>query len=202
MKIIFATVCFLLMLSLAHAEGDVIAGEKKATVCAACHGKDGNLVSPEWPKLAGQHAKYLLKQIQAFKKGQSGGRFNATMTPLVANLSQQDMEDIAAYYASQKTTIGKADPKLLKRGQQLYRGGDFSKQIPACSACHGPAGLGNGEAGFPKLSGQNAGYIVEELLDYQEGKRTSDINQIMRDITHQMSKDDMVAVASYIQGLH
>ena len=184
-----------------HASIDLKAGQEKAEmVCAACHGKDGNSINPLWPNLAGQHPKYLVMQMQAFKLAKQ--RKDASMMGMMMPLSEQDMQNVAAYFAKQPRKIGQADPKTLKRGQQLYRGGDSGKQISACIACHGPKGTGNEQAGFPALSGQHAAYIVAQLQEYKAGKRTTDLNHIMRDIASRMDKADMEAVANYISGLH
>lgn len=186
----------------AYATGDVVAGEEKSTLCASCHGDDGNSITGAWPNLAGQQQNYLLKQMQDFQQGEAGGRYSATMTALVTDLTQQDMEDIAAYYASQTPIIGAADPALVTRGQQIYRGGNIDKKITACSACHGPQGEGNADAGFPALAGQQPEYVIAELLAYKQGQRHNDLNHIMQDIAERMDKEDMIAVASYIYGLH
>ncbi len=183
------------------AQIDLEAGKEKAeTVCAACHGKDGNSFSPIWPKLAGQHASYLVAQMKAFKEGKL--RNDPSMMGMMAPLSEQDMVNVAAYFNAQERGIGEADPKLVKKGEALYRGGSQDKHISACIACHGPKGLGNEQAGFPALSGQQAGYVVEQLKKYKSGDRITDLNNIMRDIASRMDQSDMEAVASYISGLH
>jgi cytochrome c553 len=187
------------LLPIAHAAGDVNRGQQLSTTCIACHNEDGNTTNPQWPKLAGQHASYLVTQMQLFKNGE---RPNPIMMPIMANFSEQHIEDLAAFYASQKTSIGTANPELVDRGKQLYRGGDIAKGIPACIACHGPDGRGNEQAGFPVLSGQNPDFTLEELEDYKASSRTSDLYGIMRTIAGRMDKEDMVAVASYIHGLH
>ena len=184
----------------AFAGGDYQAGQEKSTVCAACHGPKGVSVNPAWPSLAGQHAAYLVKQLHDFKNTQS--RDAPTMAPLVTNLSDQDMRDLAFFYASQPLPEGITPPKYLKRGEQLYRGGDFSKHITACIACHGPAGKGNAQANFPALSGQQAIYTAQQLQAFKDHKRNNDLNSIMRDISSRMSSDDMQAVANYVAGLH
>jgi cytochrome c553 len=99
-------------------------------------------------------------------------------------------------------TLGTADPKLVTLGEQIYRGGVLDKNIPACSACHGPQGEGNPQAGFPRLGGQHADYIVAQLQAYKNNQRRNDINNIMRMIAEKLSPQDMQSVASYIQGLH
>ena len=180
--------------------GDYQAGQNKSTVCAACHGPKGISTNPIWPNLAGQHASYLTKQLHDFK--QNHGRSAPTMTPMVANLSEQDMDDLAVFYSKQPLPEGRTPSKYLKRGQELFRGGDFSKHITACIACHGPNGHGNAQAGFPILSGQHAAYTVLQLQDFKNNKRSNDLNSIMRDISARMSDDDMVAVANYVAGVY
>lgn len=183
------------------ATADIKAGKEKAqAVCVACHGADGNSVNPAWPKLAGQHVPYLVNQMKAFKAGKD--RSDPSMAPMMAPLTEQDMMNLAVFYAQQKRSIEKASKLLVKRGEMLYRGGDEKKHIAACIACHGPRGGGNAQAGFPSLSGQHAEYIADELTDYKEGRRKTDINEIMRDIAKRMNPEDMKAVASYISGLH
>lgn len=180
--------------------GDPAAGKEKSTVCAACHGPTGISSNPEWPSLAGQHADYLLKQLNYFKEGKK--RNNPLMAGPVAVLSEQDMEDLAAFYSQQPLPELTTPKKYLKRGEQLYRGGDFHKHITACIACHGPRGLGNAQAEFPVLSGQQPVYALQTLEAFRNGTRTSDMNEIMRDIAARMGKEDMEAVAYYVAGLH
>ena len=185
----------------ASAEIDLQAGKEIAeTVCAACHGKDGNSINPVWPKLAGQHTNYLVTQIKAFKEGKE--RQGPLMIAALAPLTDQDMINVAAYFNAQDRVIGEADPKLVKKGEALYRGGSQEKRIAACIACHGPQGVGNAQAGFPALSGQQAEYVVIQLEKYKSGERSTDLNRIMRDIASHMDKSDMEAVASYVSGLH
>ena len=180
--------------------GDAAAGQAKTAVCGACHGPDGNSMAPNFPKLAGQGDRYLLKQLHEIKDGK---RTVLEMTGLLANLNDQDLADIAAYYASQKNTVGAADPALVERGQALFRGGDVEKGLPACTGCHSPDGQGNAPAGFPHLGGQHASYIEKQLTDFREGDRTNDgDSMIMRGIAAKMSNKDIKALASYIQGLH
>ncbi len=178
-------------------QGNAAAGAKKITTCVACHGTDGNSPISANPNLAGQHEQYLLDVLREYKNGE---RSNPIMAGMVANLSEQDMADLAAYFASQKENIGETDPALLQRGQQLYRAGDKNKDIPACIGCHGPTGEGNGPALFPKIAGQNPDYIMAALKSYQqEGVRD---NVMMQDIASKMSDSDMLAVSSYIYGLY
>lgn len=177
------------------------AGKTKSMTCAACHGADGNSVTPEWPSLAGQHASYIVKQLKAFK---SGERTDVQMTPFAMALSEQDMLDLAAYFESQTPVPRGADPELVGLGQQIYRGGVPERGIAACIACHGPRGRGNPLAAYPKINGQHAAYIVKQLNAYAAGERRSDadVNQMMRNVAEMLLPDEIRALASYIQGLH
>ena len=180
--------------------GDAAAGQAKTAVCGACHGPDGNSMAPNFPKLAGQGDRYLLKQLHEIKDGK---RQVLEMTGLLANLNDQDLADIAAYYSSQKNSVGAADPALVAQGEALFRGGNLEKGMPACTGCHSPDGQGNAAAGFPHLGGQHASYIEKQLTDFREGDRTNDgDSMIMRGIAAKMSNKDIKALASYIQGLH
>ncbi|KAB0497974.1 c-type cytochrome [Pseudomonas vancouverensis] len=182
--------------------GDAKAGQAKAAVCGACHGPDGNSMAPNFPKLAGQGERYLTKQLHDIK---SGKRTVLEMTGLLTNLSDQDLADIAAYFASQKGSVGAADPKIVARGEALFRGGDLNKGLPACTGCHSPNGAGNAAAGFPHLGGQHAQYVAKQLTDFrkEEGGRTNDGDaKTMQTIAKRLSDEDIAAVSSYIQGLH
>jgi len=180
--------------------GDATAGQAKAAVCGACHGPDGNSMAPNFPKLAGQGERYLNKQLHDIK---SGKRTVLEMTGLLTNLSDQDLADIAAYFSSQKGSVGAADEKLVARGQDLFRGGKVDQGMPACTGCHSPNGAGNAAAGFPHLGGQHAQYVTKQLTDFREGNRTNDGDtMVMRSIAAKLSNKDIEAVSSYIQGLH
>lgn len=189
----------LLLTGFANAGGDKEAGKAKSAACAACHGVDGNSSIPLNPKLAGLSADYLLKQLKEFK---SKKRDNATMSGMVAALSDQDMADLAAYYASNKAKPGSADETLVKQGELIYRAGNASKGLSACIGCHGPTGAGNAAAKFPGLSSQHADYIVSQLKAFSSGVRTNDAGNMMQNIAGKMNPADMKAVASYIQGLN
>ncbi|CEK09396.1 c-type cytochrome [Legionella hackeliae] len=197
-KIVFALIVFCTFTS--NAAEQTTPAPAKATVCVACHGQQGVSLNPEWPNIAGQHASYILKQLQDYKKGTT--RNAPAMVGIVATLSEADMAELAAFYAKQPLPEGVTPQKYLKRGEQLYRGGDFEKHITACIACHGPRGTGNGQAGFPVLSGQHAPYTIQQLQAFKDKKRSNDLNSIMRDISARMSHEDMEAVAFYMQGLH
>lgn len=184
--------------SVAQADGSAERGASKAVTCAACHGPDGNSVNPEWPSLAGQHTSYIVNTLQAFKKGE---RENVLMSSQVIALSDQDIEDLAAFYAEQVPARRTADPELVELGERLYRGGDQDRGLSACIACHGPAGRGNLPAAYPSLAGQHAVYTSNQLDAYRSGARESDPNQMMRNVAGLLTDKDIAAVASYIQGL-
>ena len=183
----------------ASAQGDAERGLAKSQSCIACHGTDGNSVNPEWPKLAGQAAAYLYKHLQFFKRGE---RVNPLMNALVANLSDQDMHDLAAYYASMQASPGAVPETLEEKGRHLYQGGNVHTEVPACIACHGPRGNGNPAAGFPKLSHQHATYVANRLRNYRDGAYTYPGAEIMNGISARISDEEIEAVSSYIQGLH
>ena len=195
---------FALAASLAQAEslvdGDIDAGEAKSIVCGACHGAEGNSVSPMWPNIAGQNANYMVKQLKAF---QSGLRSDPLMTSQAMLLSEQDMKNVAVFYESLPAVAQEvADASLIARAEALYRGGNSEEGIAACLACHGPTGRGNPAAAYPALNGQHAAYAAKQLRDYAAGVRKSDDpTHIMRDIAERMSKEDIQALASYMQGL-
>lgn len=182
----------------APAAGDIEAGKAKSVPCAACHGADGNSVNPEWPSLAGQHAGYIIDSLNAYR---NGTRDNVLMLGQVQPLSEQDQADLAAFFASQQPVPRVADPALASRGERLYRAGNMETGVAACIACHGPNGRGNAPAGYPALAGQHAQYTADQLRQYRSEKRSSDANQMMRNITARMTDDEILAVASYLQGL-
>ena len=195
---ILATVALVCYSLSSLAAGDPAAGQQKSATCAACHGADGNSADPANPKLAGQSEGYLFKQLWNFKKGD---RQNAIMSGMVAALSEQDMRDLAAFYAAQTLDGGVADPDLVERGESLYRGGDLARGIPACAACHGATGLGNPAAKFPRLGGQHGQYTRSQLAQFRSMQRANDANQMMRNIAIRMTDPDMEALSSYIEGL-
>jgi cytochrome c553 len=187
----------------AQAAGDPVAGKEKASQCAACHGADGNSTNPEWPKLAGQHADYLIKQLWYFEAGE---RENATMKPMASVLDEQGRADVAAYYASQDTQIGAADasdPEFLVLGERIYRAGNPVSGVAPCMGCHGPNGAGNPAALYPALRGQHAKYIENQLHGFAEGKRVNEnAKKMMQILASRMTNREIRAVANYIQGLH
>src|SRR5688500_7882829 len=162
--------------------GDAKAGQTKASACAACHGADGNSSDPQYPRIAGQSERYTAHQMALIASGQRTGTAVA-MVPFVKDLTPQDMRDIGAYFATQKSGAGLADDtviadgaykgmKFFEVGQQLYRGGDASRGIPACMACHGPSGAGNPGPAYPHLGGQRQDYAARRLQEYRAGTTT------------------------------
>jgi cytochrome c553 len=196
--VVFISACVFLLASTAYA-GNVESGQAKASTCAGCHGQDGNSVNPQWPKLAGQHPKYIYKQLQDFKRG---ARVNPIMSRQAADLTEADMRDLAAYFSAQTTSPGTANEEGLGLGEQVYRGGVPGRSVPACMACHGPAGFGNPAAVFPRLAYQHAPYVADELRDYRAGTRANDPSAVMRTIARRMTTQEIEAVAQYVSGLH
>ncbi|WP_421682931.1 cytochrome c4 [Stutzerimonas urumqiensis] len=208
-KVLVSLLLTLGITGMAHAAGDPAAGQAKAAVCGACHGPDGNSVAPNFPKLAGQGERYLLKQLHDIKAGSApgapadAGRLVPEMTGILSPYSDQDLADLAAYFASQEMSIGQADPALVDQGEALFRGGKVELGMPACTGCHAPDGEGNEPAGFPRLGGQHAAYVAKQLTDFREGVRANDGDtMVMRTIASKLSNKDIQALSSYIQGLH
>jgi cytochrome c553 len=194
----------LLVFASAHAfaEGDAAAGQAKSAVCAACHGADGNSMVPNWPKLAGQHEQYLVRQISLI---QSGARMVPEMMAIVPGLSAQDIADLAAYFSSQANAGGVADESKVALGEQIFRAGNAESGVPACMACHGPAGEGNPLAGYPALAGQQAVYTANMLNRFRAGENWGEedaASQVMNGAAAELTDDEIDAVASYIQGLY
>jgi cytochrome c553 len=184
------------------AKGDAAAGQAKSAICAACHGMDGNSMVPTWPKLAGQHEQYLLRQIQLIK---AGARPVPEMAGITPGLSDQDIEDLAAYFASQANNGGVADESLVELGARIYRAGNAETGVPACMACHGPAGEGNPLSGYPALAGQHAVYTANLLTRFRNGENWGEkdaSSHVMNGVAARLSTDEIQAVASYIEGLH
>lgn len=194
-----------------QAQGNADAGQGKTTLCAACHGPTGNAISPLFANLAGQGQKYLLKQLQDI---QAGDRTVVEMTGMLAAFNDQDLADIAAYYASQDVKIaGSAEitsdaydldaTAMLELGESIYRNGNLEKGVPACSGCHSPTGSGNAPAGYPRLGGQNRDYLVKQLQNFRGNLRTNDGDtRIMRGVAENLSDLEIEAVTNYIAGLH
>jgi len=181
-------------------DGDAAAGKAKAMVCAACHGMDGNSVNPDWPKLAGQHPEYAHKQLMDYK---AKARNNALMAGQVAALSEQDMKNLAAHFASLTLKPGTppADAALAALGEQIYRAGNATSGVPACAACHGPHGKGNPGTPFPAIAGQHAKYAEVTLKAYKTGERANDPARMMRDVASKMTDQEIAAVAAFLQGV-
>lgn len=192
------SVVLALSVSGVQAAGDTAAGKAKSAACMACHGADGNSPNPVWPKLAGQHASYIKKQLNDFK---AGARNNEMMAPMAAPLQEQDIEDLAAYFSSQSQSQGEAAADQVALGEKVYRAGNKDKGVAACGGCHGPNGAGNPGAGFPRIAGQHAAYLEKALKDFRDGKRANDLNKMMQGVASGLSDAEISAVAQYLQGM-
>ncbi len=204
MKNLAIVFCVLVAWAQPGVAADATAGKNMSMACSACHGADGNSVVPTFPKLAGQGESYLVKQMKDIR---DGARPVPTMAGQLDGKSDEDLANLAAFFASQAKSGGKTKPELLALGQKVYRGGIAQRQVAACAACHAPTGHGNAPAGFPSLAGQHAEYIVTQLTMYRKGYedetgRTNDGDaKIMRTIAFGMSDKEIEAVASFIAGL-
>lgn len=181
--------------------GSATQGAKETTICVACHQAKGQGMSipggESWPSLAGLDANYLAKQLNDFKTGK---RTNTSMQPFAAMLNNQQILDLAAYYASLTPITAaeaNADKEVLKLGKKLAVDGDWDRYIVPCATCHGPNNQGAGEH-FPALAGQHAGYIEAQLLAWQEGTRANDPQDLMLAIAKRMTKEDIQAVAAWL----
>jgi cytochrome c553 len=198
-----------------HAEGNISAGKEKAAACVSCHGEHGNSMVSTFPKLAQQHSSYLIKQLQAFK---SGARKNPMMSSIAMGLSDEDMVDIAAYYAEQEVSVNQlpvlddddedqkpvtangekktdAIQAIIAQGSDLYRNGDLTREVSACIACHGPFGEGNKPAGYPLLKSQHADYLIKTLTDFKTDLRSNNPENIMHMIAKKMTDEEIKAVS-------
>jgi cytochrome c553 len=217
MKKLIAAAFALVSLSAANAAvnmpaGVLAAGKTASTVCAACHGADGNSASPTFPRLAGQNPKYIYKQLMDFK---SGARQNAIMAGQVANLTEQQMANLAVYFASQKSAVTLADPATVAAGEKLFRGGNSATGVVPCAGCHGPSGKGNPFAAFPKVGGQHPEYIKAQLMAFRaagrddltgtkrmnDGAKAGEVG-IMQMVASKLSDKDIENLANFMSGLH
>lgn len=209
------SLAFPVMSNIVIAEGNISEGQIKSANCASCHSEDGNSMVATFPKLAGQHAGYLVKQLNAFK---SNDRNGPMMGALAMGLDDQSMEDIAAYYASKKASSNQLPiidnddddeessdedntaelDRLLALGNDLYKNGNHKSKVSACIACHGPSGKGNKPASFPVLSGQHADYLIKSLNDYKKGSRSKDTRNIMYMIAKKMTDEEIKAVSYHL----
>ncbi len=186
----------------AQAEGDAAAGQSKAAICAACHAVDGNSVVAQWPKLAGQHEAYLARHIILIRDGL---RPVPEMAGIAAGLSDEDAADLGAYFAGQATSPGVANTSLAAAGERLYRAGNSDSGVPACMACHGPAGEGNPLAGYPALAGQHSAYTAKMLNGYRDGSTWGPDDAasiVMTGVANELTDEEIAAVSSYIEGLY
>ncbi|MEX0960792.1 MAG: c-type cytochrome [Burkholderiales bacterium] len=190
----------ILMLPLAAQAGDASKGETIAgKICMACHGTEGTSPLPANPNIAGQHEAYILKQLRDYR---SGARENAIMAGMIAGLSDDDMRNVAAFYASRNPSrLAATDKDRAAAGRRLYRGGDLEKGIAACSGCHSPSGAGIPKQ-YPRIAGQHAEYTTAQLMAFRSGQRANDENEMMRIIASRLSDQEIAALAEYLSGLH
>jgi cytochrome c553 len=186
-------------------------GKLQTEACVACQGVTGNSIAPNFPKIAGQGKAYIFKQLQDFK---SGTRKDAIMVGIVANLSKDDMVNWATHFSNQTITQGSASKTAnIAIGERLYRGGDRSRGITACIACHGPKGAGVPSAGFPALASQHAAYTAKQLKDFRQVSinlqteantyaRMNDDRKMMVALTKSLSNFEIESLAQYVAGLH
>lgn len=196
----FVITCSLLIINTnIYAAGDPIVGKGKTALCSACHGTEGVSTTTVWPNLAGQHAEYTRKQLHDFKDEK---RSDPQMSPMVTSLTDEDIDDLSAYYASLEVAHGEAEPENIIDGETLYRAGNPKTGLAACMACHGPGGAGNPAANYPSLSGQHADYTASTLKAFKAETRTNDVKNVMRIISSKMTNEEIEAVSNYIQGLN
>ncbi|MCM0613498.1 cytochrome c4 [Marinobacter sediminum] len=200
-KLIAGVVLGVSLTAMAHGAGDPQAGEQNAAVCAGCHGQGGQKpIMGAYPKLSGLGEKYLHNQLMAI---QSGDRAIPEMTGLLDGKSDQELQDLAAYFNSQDMVVSQANPDLVDQGAALYRGGNMASGVPACAGCHNPRGLGNEPGGYPRLGGQSAEYVVKQLQAYRDGTRATGSNAaIMMDVAAKLTDAEIEAVANYVSGLN
>ncbi|CAH6804698.1 Cytochrome c4 [Vibrio chagasii] len=188
------------------AQGSIEAGKAKSQTCVACHGADGNSLITQYPKLAGQHEKYLEKQLKELKLGMTSGgkqgRYEPVMGAMAMPLSEEDMADLAAYYASLPISNNSTPENVVDDGKVLYTAGNAERGLTACIACHGPRGNGTELSGFPKISGQHAEYIKAQLEKFRDGSRNNDMNAMMRDVAKKLTDAEIDTLSKYVGGLH
>lgn len=197
-KLIVCMIVGLGWMSFAYAAGDAASGQGKVAVCSGCHGADGNSMIPSFPKLAGQGEVYLVNQLKDIR---DGARNVPQMMGILTGRTDQDLADMAAFYSTQKVTVGATNPDLLDLGRQIYRAGIAEKGVAACTACHSPTGAGNAQAGFPAVGGQHADYLISQLKAYRTETRTNGQAKLMQQVAALLSDKEIEAVASYMQGL-
>jgi len=197
-KLAVAVLMMLGAVGTSQAAGDAAAGQARAAVCIGCHGADGNSLNPIWPKLAGQSAAYLEKQLVDYK---SGKRKDPMMSGMAMPLNDQDIANLSAFFAKQATSAASGNAELVDAGKKVYQGGNMESGVAACKGCHGPDGVGNPAAKFPAVKGQHAAYVAKQLRDFKSGTRGNDMNGMMSGVAAKMSETEIKAVAEYVAGM-
>lgn len=179
--------------------GDPVAGKDKAAMCFSCHGEDGNSTDPQFPKLAGQYGSYITKQVRNYL---ASTRSHMVMSGMAAAVSDQDLDDIAAYFASQPMMKG-AHPSGNKMGKKLFENDDLSRMMVRCNSCHGATGKGldPGNPVYPVIGGQHKDYLLKQLIDFRKGVRNNSPGGVMNITVHRLSDAELEALADYISGL-
>jgi cytochrome c553 len=187
------------------AVGDAQSGAELIATCSACHGAQGQSTNSDWPSLAGQNQRYLSDQLKYYQQGDRENVLMMAVIPYLKTLTDSQLLDIAAFYGSQSPTVGQAkdDAELLALGESLYRAGDLDRGIPACTACHSVNGAGNAQAGFPRVSGQQRGYLISTLKEYRNfARNVGDYSLVMQSASQNLKDSDIEALANYMHGLY
>ncbi len=186
----------------APAAPDPVKGKAMAAVCAACHAEDGNSIAPTFPKLAGQHYDYIVKQLTNFKVqpgAQAAERENGQMLGFASMLTEDQVRDVAAYFSSQKLQPAAANNKdTYELGRNIFRAGIPSKGVAACAGCHGPTG-GGVPGQYPRIAGQWVEYTEAQITAFRQGVRKN--NATMADVASRLSDAEIKAVSDYVAGL-
>ena len=201
---------FLAGVVLAVFSSNVIAADQAApaaaATCLACHGPDGNSPLDLYPKIAGQHSTYIAKQLKEFKQGMTSGGKEGRMDPVMSGmampLNDADIEALADYYSAQTLSYGETPEAVVSQAEAIYRGGDMSRGLPACIACHGPKGNGTELSGFPRISGQHPAYTKAQLEKFRSKARNNDLNAMMQDVASKLTDEEISVLADYLAGLH
>lgn len=176
---------------------DAVALTERLVVCGSCHNPDGHSVNPDFPKLAGQNGTYLLKQLNDIK---SGKRKSAIMSGIVSVVDAKEFDALATHFSEQKPMFGvKADDKAVAAGKEIFVEGITETAVPACAGCHNEDGSGTDK--YPRLAGQHAPYVLQQLINLKSGERDNDDRGVMRAVAKRLNEAQMNLVAQYIASM-